>query len=590
MRRLSTFCIFSLVGIVLASSVAAQRSSDRIRRWDKNNDRVLSRAEFPEQVRNRFDVLDTNGDGKVTQAEFDAFELARRNRTDRPETTENRRSASASRLKPTHANVAYGDHEKQKFDLWLAKTDNGEPTPLVIYIHGGGFRGGDKSAGNQPIDQYLDQGISFASINYRLSDVGTYPIMMHDAARCLQTIRSRAAEWNLDADRIACYGGSAGAGISLWLAFHDDLAQPDSDDPIARQSTRIVAAGTTGGQSTYDMPTFREWFGIPDLPPHPAIYAFYGIEEESDWETERVKKMMIDASPINHLTRDDPPVFMVYGSGNVPVHRDSNPGLWVHHALLGIKLKEAMDKLGIECSVTWNGNPSKRYDDIHAFLIEKVRGESDRKPQRRDTSANTRPTSRQRGRVKASGEFYAPPAMEELVPSPLKIGDRAPDFTLPQSDGGGPIALSQFQGKKPVVLVFGSITCSPFRDKVTQVFDIQRKYADKAQFLMVYIREAHPESTIMFPGEGRESVLKKFTQTDSLLARIQNAQSCTALLKVPFPLLVDAEDNGTLADYGAWPNRLVVVSKDGRIAWDSGQGPRGFQPGKLESWLQDNLR
>ena len=54
----------------------------------------------------------------------------------------------------------------------------------------------------------------------------------------LQTIRSKAKEWNLDPERIACYGGSAGAGISLWLAFHEDLADPNSDDPIARQSTQ----------------------------------------------------------------------------------------------------------------------------------------------------------------------------------------------------------------------------------------------------------------------------------------------------------------------------------------------------------------
>jgi acetyl esterase/lipase len=108
-------------------------------------------------------------------------------------------------------------------------------------------------------DRFLKEGISFASINYRLSDVGPYPIMMEDAARCLQTIRHRAAEWNLDPKAVASYGGSAGAGISLWLAFHDDLSKPDSEDPIARESTRLVAAGTTNGQSTYDMRTFREW-------------------------------------------------------------------------------------------------------------------------------------------------------------------------------------------------------------------------------------------------------------------------------------------------------------------------------------------
>ncbi|MBI2478517.1 MAG: alpha/beta hydrolase [Planctomycetia bacterium] len=246
--------------------------------------------------------------------------------------------------------------------------------PLVIYIHGGGFRGGDKNASGQPVQSYLDDGISFASMNYRLSDVGPYPIMMHDCGRGLQLIRSKAKEWNLNPDRVACYGGSAGAGISLWLAFHEDLADPKSEDPVSRQSTRIVAAGTSGGQSTYDMRTFREWFGVPNLKPHPALVTFYAVEKEEDWESERVKKLMTDASSINHLTKDDPPVFMTYGNGDVPVDENSDPGLWVHHARLGLKLKEAMDALDLECHVTWRGNPSPAYEDVHAFLKAKVQG------------------------------------------------------------------------------------------------------------------------------------------------------------------------------------------------------------------------
>jgi hypothetical protein len=136
--------------------------------------------------------------------------------------------------------------------------------------------------------------------------------------------------------------------------------------------------------------------------------------------------------------------------------------------------------------------------------------------------------------------------------------------------------------------VFGSITCSPFRQQVIQTFDLHEQYGDKAEFLMIYIREAHPESTILFQENG-VSELKKFTQTETLAARKESAQSCGALLKVPFPMLLDGEDNATLAAYGAWPNRLVVVGKDGKIAWDSGEGPRGFRPEKLAQWLRENL-
>ncbi|MGQ0636874.1 MAG: alpha/beta hydrolase [Planctomycetaceae bacterium] len=280
----------------------------------------------------------------------------------------------------THADVSYGDHNKQAFDLWLAESKDGKRTPLVIFIHGGGFRGGDKrNINNLPIQKYLDQGISFASLNYRLSDAGTYPIMMRDAARGLQYIRSSAKDWNIDPDRIACFGGSAGAGISLWLAFHDDLAEPESPDPVARQSTRIVAAGSINGQPTYDLRTFREWFGVPNLKQHPALYFFFGVEKEDDWESSRVQSLMSDSAAITHLTKDDPPVFMTYSRGDVPVDDNSPPDLWVHHARLGLKLDEAMEALGLECHVTWNDRPDQDFADIHDFLQQKVCAQSETK-------------------------------------------------------------------------------------------------------------------------------------------------------------------------------------------------------------------
>lgn len=319
------------------------------------------------QILKRFPDADLDKNGKLNQEEFKKLQEKRR-------AEQSGKSGERSKgREPSHRDVKYGTHEKQAFDIWLAESKDGKPTPLVIYIHGGGFRGGDKRGVNgQLVKSYLDQGISYASMNYRLSDVGPYPIMMNDSARGLQFIRSKAKEWNLDSKRVACYGGSAGAGISLWLGFHKDLADPDSEDPIARQSTRIVAAGTQNGQSTYDMRTFRKWFGVPNLEIHPALPPFYGVEKEDDWESDRVKKLMEDASAITHLSKDDVPVFMTYGKGDVPVDENSSPGLWVHHARLGIKLKEAMDKLGLECHVIWPDHPSPKYKDLQAFLSDKV--------------------------------------------------------------------------------------------------------------------------------------------------------------------------------------------------------------------------
>lgn len=310
----------------------------------------------------RFPKSDANKDGTLSRAEWQAFNAQRR---DQQEARQDQKPA------PTYADVPYGPHERQVFDLWITPAD--KPTPLVIYIHGGGFRQGNKNTIKaESIKQFQEAGLSVAAIHYRLSDVGPYPIMMEDAARCLQTIRHRAKEWNIHPGKIACYGGSAGAGISLWLGFHDDLMLPDHDDPIKRQSTRITAAATINGQSTYDLRTFRKWFGIPDLKNHEALYPFYGIQDESDWDSPRVKRLMTDAAAITHLTRDDVPVYMTYGRGNVQVEKDTAQGVWVHHVLLGLKLQEAMENLGLECNIQSPDHPETKYGSLEAFLIAKL--------------------------------------------------------------------------------------------------------------------------------------------------------------------------------------------------------------------------
>lgn len=321
----------------------------------------------------KFPQADANRDGVLTKKEAIEFNKNRRARM------EERKKANRG-PEPTHADVKYGDHELQAFDIWLTESgEAGKPTPLCIMIHGGGFRGGDKSGvpGNV-IERMLDAGISFASMNYRLTNEGEfpYPVPMEDAALGLQTIRSRATEWNIDPEKIACYGGSAGAGISLWLAFHEDSADPDSEDPIARQSTRILAAGTMNGQSTYDVRTYREWFGVPELTAHDALPAFYGMKEGESFETPRVVALAEDASAINHLTKDDPPVYMMYGRPNTEVTAETSQGEWVHHVLLGLKLQEAMRELGIECTVTAPElEDESSYEDLFDFLMKKLKTE-----------------------------------------------------------------------------------------------------------------------------------------------------------------------------------------------------------------------
>src|SRR5262245_47746306 len=104
----------------------------------------------------------------------------------------------AAELKPTHANIKYGPHERNVLDLYLPKASSGkEPTPLVLYIHGGGFRGGDKRSLNAKEGKsYLDAGFAVAAINYRLTDVAPMPAAYLDCARALQYLRHHAKKWS----------------------------------------------------------------------------------------------------------------------------------------------------------------------------------------------------------------------------------------------------------------------------------------------------------------------------------------------------------------------------------------------------------
>ena len=253
---------------------------------------------------------------------------------------------------PDIVNIRYGPHERNVLDFWKAKPLSGTagPTPLVVFFHGGGFRLGDKtSVPGWLIAKCLDSGISVASANYRLSDTATFPAPMLDGARAIQYLRSRAKALGIDSDRIAASGSSAGAGIALWIGFHDDLADPRSSDPIARQLTRVACIGVDGAQTSYD-PRFIKRVVGGRAHEHSALKLFYGLSD-SELNTPRAHKLYEDASPINHASTCDPPVILFYAEPDEPLSADAKPGEGIHHPRFGVALKAKLDALGVECSV-----------------------------------------------------------------------------------------------------------------------------------------------------------------------------------------------------------------------------------------------
>jgi len=257
---------------------------------------------------------------------------------------------------PEVANISYGPHERHVLDLWKARSD--APTPVVVFIHGGGFRAGDK-ANISPVllDLCLNAGTSVAAINYRLSHQAPYPAPMHDGARAIQFIRWNAKQWNINPMAVAATGGSAGAGISLWIGFHEEMADSKSEDPVKRQSTRLVAMGVFGAQTSYDPRFIARNIGEAAAR-HPALAPFYGLDP-SQLHTDRAYRLYEDASPMTHLSPGDPPVFLFYVEPNQPLPQ------------FGFLLKERMDRLGIECEMhhrdDYQGNALPQ---VHRQMVE----------------------------------------------------------------------------------------------------------------------------------------------------------------------------------------------------------------------------
>jgi hypothetical protein len=259
-------------------------------------------------------------------------------------------SALAQKVEPTFKEVSYGPHEDMTLNFWKIESQN--PTPLLVHIHGGGWLGGKKHETANANE--LKKGYSFASIDYRLAGVELLPAAVHDAARAIQFLRTKAKEWNFDPNRIAVIGGSAGAASSLWLAYHDDMANSKSDDPVLRESSRVCGAVAMGGQTTLDPFLLEKKIG-PACIRHGMIWKTVGAKSIEDlmdnWD--QYKSLSLQCSPITHVTKDDPPVFLNYGQpAPVPVVK----GDGIHHAGFGRLLKTKCKKMGTECYLQVKGH------------------------------------------------------------------------------------------------------------------------------------------------------------------------------------------------------------------------------------------
>ena len=163
------------------------------------------------------------------------------------------------------------------------------------------------------------------------------------------------------------------------------------------------------------------------------------------------------------------------------------------------------------------------------------------------------------------------------------LDEAAPDFELKPIDGGDSVRLSDRIGKKPIVLVFGNFTCGPFRSMYSTVEAVRKRQKDQADFLFIYVREAHPTNGWAMKSNEKAGVA--VAQPTTFQERRAVAEQCAEKLKPSIPLLVD-DINDTVGNaYSGMPARLYVIDTHGKVAYKSGRGPFGFKPEEMEQAL-----
>jgi acetyl esterase/lipase len=201
-------------------------------------------------------------------------------------------------------------HDKQKLDLYLPLKPGG---PLLVYIHGGGWRGGSKkNAQGLPM---LGMGYAIASLEYRFSQDAVFPAQIEDCKAAIRWLRAHAAEYGYDAKHVAAMGESAGGHLTALLAATGDVREFDKGENL-EQSSAIQCGIDFFGPT--DFPGFEPPSAIPAVQrsgPESLLTQLFGGEMSEHMDL--AKK----ASPVTWVDKVTAPLFMLHGTKDplVPV-------------------------------------------------------------------------------------------------------------------------------------------------------------------------------------------------------------------------------------------------------------------------------
>lgn len=327
-----------------------------------------SHAQSPEQLEKllkRFPQADTNKDGTLTAEEA----LAHREKS--------KKAAPANRPVPAISGGSYASDPDALFDLW--KPESTKPTPLLVFIHGGGFKAGSRNALKPEfIEKARAEGFAVISIDYPFLDKKPVQEILPLAARSVQFARHNASAWNIDPGHIGVLGSSAGAGTSLWIAAHPDLADPKSEDPVARESTRVQAAAALNTQSTYDLLKWESLIGpAPGGMAHNLTepLGFYHLPADADLNSDAAKAIRAQVDIHGLLDKTTPPLFLFTSQRN-PNQPANDRGAYVHSPRHAEVIAAKASELGVKNELLINEKSAGKDGLIEALAFFKRRFET----------------------------------------------------------------------------------------------------------------------------------------------------------------------------------------------------------------------
>jgi acetyl esterase/lipase len=308
LMRMINLGVTVVASTILVGGVWAQtkdRAVATFEKMDANGDGQLAKEELPEPLRRNFDRVDRNGDGRISITEHRAV-------VERSRPTKGGRGSRLSEGVELKSDLPYADTEnpRQRLDLLLPKNRaDQDKLPLIVFIHGGGWRAGSKESGAGRISSLVASGeYAGASIGYRLTDEAQWPEQIHDCKAAIRWLKAHAGEYGFDPERIAVWGTSAGGHLVSMLGTAGDV--PELEGGLGShtdQNSRVACVINFFGPQ--NMETMGEGESTIDhnAPDSPEGLLLGGAIPERPEQAR-------SASPVTHVSEDDSPFLTAHGT------------------------------------------------------------------------------------------------------------------------------------------------------------------------------------------------------------------------------------------------------------------------------------